>query len=150
MEDEEDFELLIKKKYYSIEKDITNNDNYNNNNYESTIIINTMGYGEDFEPPTKKIKLRTMPVDKENDYNPVLEPRSIITEEYEEDFEHPIKKKYSSIEKDNINNNNNNNINDDNYESTIIINTMGYRGEYFEPTTKKIKLSKENDCNIVV
>jgi hypothetical protein len=113
----------------------------NDNNCESTIIINTMGYGEDFEPPTKKIFLRAMPVNKENDYNQVVEPKSIITEEGEEYFEFPIKKKYSSIKKDTIDNNNNNgnNMNSDNYESTIIINTMGYGGEDFEPPIKKIK-----------
>jgi hypothetical protein len=56
----------------------------NDSNYKSTIIINIMGYKEDFEPPTKKIKVRAMPVNKENDYNPVVKRRSIIIEEDEE------------------------------------------------------------------
>jgi hypothetical protein len=93
MSDEEDFGLLVKEEYSPIEKDIINNDNYNdnynnniinNNNYESNIIINTMGYEEDKEPPTKKKKLRAMPVNKENNYTSVVEPRIIITEKDEE------------------------------------------------------------------
>jgi hypothetical protein len=73
-EDEEYSELTIKYLYFSIEKYIIDNDNHNNNNnnnniinnnkYEFNIIINTMGYEEDFEPPTKKIKLGTMPVEQ--------------------------------------------------------------------------------------
>jgi hypothetical protein len=95
IEDEADFGLPVKKECSPIEKYIINNDNYNdnynnnnniinNNNYKSNIIINTIGYEEDKEPPTKKIKLRAMPVNKENNYTPVVELSIIITEKDEE------------------------------------------------------------------
>jgi hypothetical protein len=92
MSNEEIFGLPFKKEYSSIKKDTTNNNNnndnnnnnnnnniMNDNNYESTIIINTMGYEKDFEPSTKKIKLN-----KGNNYTTVVKPKRIITEEDEE------------------------------------------------------------------
>jgi hypothetical protein len=58
------------------------------NNYESTIVINTMGYEEDILPTTKKIFLN-----KENNYTSVVEPKRIITEEEKENEVRLMKKR---------------------------------------------------------